>query len=86
MKFQEYRPSINSEPAPKVEVTDREGLLTHLRQILAPYPTAPPVRPDTVQVVPYLFDSATGTHIHMVRLHDYGLIGTLESPRDITDH
>jgi hypothetical protein len=85
MKFKQHRRGCCIELAPEVEISDREALVEHLRQNLEPWPKLPPVRSDTVRVLPWLLDTQTGTHIHLVRVHDYGMVGTLESPRDISD-
>jgi hypothetical protein len=85
MKFKQYRRGCSIELAPEVELWDRAALVAHLRENLEPWPTLPVVRSDTVRVLPWLLDTQTGMHIHLVRVRDYGMVGTLESPRDISD-
>jgi hypothetical protein len=63
-----------------VEVDGRAGLLEHLRKLLAPYPTAPPVTDATVRVKAYCYDPRIEWHTYMVILQDYGPIGYTDGP------
>lgn len=64
-----------------VELDDRAALLEHMRLLLAPWPTAPPVTDETVEIHSYYgIDGRNGWDTYIVILKDYGPFGFTDSP------
>lgn len=81
MKFREHRGSFEDSMQTEVHIKDREQLLQHLKNLLEPWPTAPPVTEDTVRIEPYYgVDPRNGWDTHLVYLKGYGVMGFTDSP------
>lgn len=80
MKFRQHRGGFDESMATYVDLADRAALLDHMRKLLAPYPTAPPVTEETVEIKPYYgIDKRNGWDTHIVILKDYGPFGFTDS-------
>ena len=79
MKFREYRGRYETPDETVVELADRPALLAHLRKLLKPWPSAPPVQEDTVRVEPLGYRRPTEWSC-LVVLADYGPIGYTDGP------
>ncbi len=71
LKFREHRFSLADSLETQVEITDLDDLLRHLRTIVEPWPTVPPINEKTVHIKPYYDDD------QIVTLDDYGVLGFL---------
>lgn len=81
MKFREHRGGFDDSMSTVVEVADRAALLDHMRKLLQPYPSAPPVTDETVRIESYYgVDKRNGWDTHIVILKDYGPFGYTDSP------
>jgi len=75
LKFREHRGGFPESAATIVEIEDRAALVAYIQRLLASYPSAPPVKEDTVAVESYCFDERNGWDTHIVTLKGYGVIG-----------
>jgi hypothetical protein len=74
--FREHRGDHAASLATLVELAnDGDALLDHLRKLAAPWPTFPPVTPETVRLVPYV------AGVRLVTLDDYGVVGYLDDTK-----
>ncbi len=85
MKFREHRLPVENSAETIVELPrDRGALIEHLKALLAPWPSAPPVTRETVVVEPYYPETADNRPEffldYLVSLKDYGVMGYTDSP------
>lgn len=76
MKFREHRRDMAESMATAVEVNGLEGLVTYIRILAEPWPTFPPVTPDTIHFARY---SGIGINTYIVTLEGYGVLGFTDS-------
>lgn len=80
MKFREHRGSLAESMETVVVLADHEALLDHIRKLAEPWPTFPPVSPETVHIKPYGPDKRIDWDTHIVTLDGYGVLGFTDGP------
>jgi hypothetical protein len=64
--------------ATAVEMDDRDALVAHARELLAPYPTAPDPAALEIDYDHAILDSRTGRETWLVVLPGYGVLGMVD--------
>lgn len=77
-QYREHRGGLDESMATVREVADRDALVAHLAEGLAPYGTT--VTDDMVAVEPYGFDERNGWFTHIVTIAGYGVAGFTNGP------
>jgi len=80
VKFREHCGGLAESMETVVEVSDHGALLEHIRKLAEPWPTFPPVTPETVHIKPYGRDDRIGWNTHIVTVDGYGVLGFTDGP------
>lgn len=80
MKFREHKGGLGESMETVVELADHQALLEHLRKLLEPWPSAPPVTEKTLFIKPHCFDQRNQWDTHIVFLAGYGVVGMTDGP------